>query len=83
MSLAINTDFEEVLEPFGKESANFFLAASLYHAHKLSFAAAAALSGLSFDEFAFRLREHFDTGFQLAESVLAKDVEVARELESA
>ena len=77
MSLAINSDFEEVLEPLGKESANFFLAAALYHAHRLSFAAAASLAGLRFEDFAARLREHFDTGFRLDEQVVDEDIQTA------
>lgn len=77
MSLAINADFAEVLEPFGKGSADFFLAAALYHAHKLSFSAAASLAGLGFDEFAARLREHFDSGFRLDAQVVAEDIAAA------
>jgi len=80
MPLSINSDFEELLEPLGKEAANFFLAASLYHAHKLSFSAAASLAGLSFEEFAARLREHFDTGFRLDEQVVDEDIRAAEEL---
>ena len=80
MPLSINSDFEELLEPLGKEAANFFLTASLYHAHKLSFSAAASLAGLSFEEFAARLREHFDTGFRLDEQVVDEDIRAAEEL---
>ena len=80
MPLAINADFEEVLEPFGKESANFFLAAALYHAHKLSFAAAASLADLRFEDFAARLREHFDTGFRLDEQVVEEDIHTVEAL---
>ncbi len=61
----INPAFSGVLEPLGTSAGDFFLAASLYHAHKVSFSAAAALAGLEFDEFHFRLREHFGTGFKL------------------
>ena len=80
MRLSINSDFEELLEPLGKDAANFFLAASLYHAHKLSFGAAASLAGLSFEDFAARLREHFDTGFRLDEQVVDEDIQAAGEL---
>lgn len=59
MSVVLKQEFDEVLEPFGKNAAEFFLAASLYHAHKISFAAAAALANLGFDEFLYRLKEHF------------------------
>jgi len=78
MPLAINSGFEEVLEPYGAESANFFLAAALYHAHKLSFAAAASLAGLSFDAFAARLREHFGSGFRLDEEVVDEDIQAVQ-----
>ena len=40
-----------------------FLAASLYYAHKVSFEAAADLAELSFDEFHYRLKEHFKIGY--------------------
>ncbi|MGM0678050.1 MAG: virulence RhuM family protein [Pseudomonadota bacterium] len=80
MPLAINSDFEEVLEPFGRESANFFLAAALYHAYKLSFAAAASLADLSFEDFAARLREHFGTGFRLDEQVVEEDIHTVEAL---
>lgn len=42
-----NPDLIPVLEPLGVGTGNFFLAASLYHAHKVSFAAAAELAGLA------------------------------------
>ncbi len=80
MSFAINANFEEILEPFGKESANFFLAAALYHAHKLSFATATSLAGLGFDDFAARLREHFGTGYLMEPDVIAEDIAIAKEL---
>lgn len=82
MSLALNQEFEAILQPFGSESANFFLAAGLYHARKLSFAAAAHLSGLSHQDFAARLREHFGTGFLIDEEVLHEDVRTVNALSS-
>ena len=66
--------FDEVLEPLGKSSAEFFLAASLYHAQKISFKRAAELSGLSFDDFRFRLNEHFDTGYILFNETVEDDI---------
>jgi hypothetical protein len=44
----INADFASVLEPLGSGSGDFFLAASLYHAQKVSFGAAVALAGLGY-----------------------------------
>ncbi len=80
MSLTINSKFAEVLDPLGEEAANFFLAAALYHAHKLSFAAAAALAGLSTEDFAARLHEHFESGYAIASEVISEDLAVAKEL---
>ena len=48
MKLAVKEEFGEVLEPLGADAANFFLAASLYHANKVSFEAAALLAGAQF-----------------------------------
>ncbi len=70
----INPDFAPVLEPFGSGAGNFFLAAGLYHAHKISFAAAAALSGLGYDEFHYRLKEHFGHGFMIADESVREDL---------
>ncbi|MGK5093303.1 hypothetical protein WDW89_14985 [Deltaproteobacteria bacterium TL4] len=67
--------FDEVLEPFGGQSAQFFLSASLYHAHKVSFQRAAELAGLSFEDFKSRLKEHFDTGFVIFDAVIQSDLE--------
>ncbi|PIE01145.1 MAG: hypothetical protein CSA79_01105 [Thiothrix nivea] len=50
------------------------LAASLYHAHKISFSAAAALANLSFDEFLYRLREHFNSGFLIEDESVEEDL---------
>ena len=51
----------------GENAAAFFLAAGLYFAHKVSFAAAVALADLSFNEFLYRLQEHFGVGFQVSD----------------
>lgn len=72
--------FNEILEPLGSQSAQFFLAASLYHAQKISFNRAAELAGLSFDEFKARLKEHFNTGYIISDEVLDADLENANKL---
>jgi len=72
----VNPEFSNVLKPFGPEAANFFLAASLYHAHKVSFESAARLAGLSFERFHERLLEHFGSGFRPADEVIAEDLEI-------
>ena len=74
MNTQVLEKFEEVLEPLGNRSAEFFLAASLYHAHKISFNRAAELAGLSFDEFKFRLKEHFDTGYRISGETILDDI---------
>ncbi|MGB4336227.1 MAG: hypothetical protein WBJ41_15415 [Chromatiaceae bacterium] len=76
----MNPDFSPVLEPLGQGAANFFLAAGLYHAHKISFAAAAALAGLGFDEFHYRLKEHFGHGFVIDDETALEDLRLADEL---
>ena len=80
MSLILRQEFDDVLESFGKNAAEFFLAASLYHAHKVSFAAAAALANLGFDEFLYRLREHFDIGFIVTDEVVEEDLQTVARL---
>ena len=74
MQLQLKQDFDEVLEPLGYHAAEFFLAAALYHAHKVSFAAAASLAGMHFEEFLMRLREHFGTGFLVADETVEEDL---------
>ncbi|MBA3029738.1 MAG: hypothetical protein FP816_13165 [Desulfobacteraceae bacterium] len=66
--------FDDILEPLGAQSAQFFLAASLYHARKVSFHRAVELAGLSFEEFKARLKEHFSYGYVLSDETLGKDV---------
>ena len=75
MNIQVKIEFYEVLEPLGNQAANFFLAASLYHAHKISFTAAAALADLSFDAILSRLQEHFDSGFRLSDQTVLEDME--------
>ena len=50
------------------------VAAGLYHAHKVSFGAAAALAGLGYEEFHFRLEEHFGHGFVIADETVEEDL---------
>ncbi|SKA86983.1 hypothetical protein SAMN02745130_02772 [Thiothrix eikelboomii] len=80
MTVTLKTEFDAVLEPLGKDAAEFFLAASLYHAQKISFAAAAALACLSFKEFLFRLREHFGRGLIVTDEIIEEDLETVAEL---
>ncbi len=51
------------LQAFGHHAAEFFLAASLYHARKIRFASAAHIAEPSFEAFRYRLEEHFNRGF--------------------
>ncbi len=72
--------FNEILEPLGAQSAQFFLAASLYHAKKISFHRAAELAGLSFEEFKARLKEHFSTGYILSDETVMSDLDTTDKL---
>jgi len=74
MQLQSLEKFEEILEPLGNQSAEFFLAASLYYAHKISFERAATLAGLTFEDFKARLNEHFNTGFIIDDEVVLSDI---------
>lgn len=75
MHLQLKQEFDEVLEPFGNEAVGFFLAASLYHAHKISFTMAAALADLTFEAFLSRLQEHFGSGFLLSDEAVLEDID--------
>lgn len=75
MHLNLKPEFDEVLEPHGDQAASFFLAAGLYHARRISFAAAAALADLSFEAFLYRMQEHFGSGFHLADDSVREDLE--------
>jgi len=75
-----NPDFATILEPFGEGAEAFFLAASLYHAGKVSFGAAAALSGLGYEEFHYRLKEHFGYGFRVEDDTARDDLSLGVEL---
>jgi hypothetical protein len=76
----INPDFAPVLEPLGSGAGDFFLAASLYHARKVSFGAAAALAGLGYEEFHYRLKEHFGSGFAIDDDTVREDLRLVEEL---
>ena len=80
MTLSLDHRFEEVLKPLGDKAAAFFLAASLYHANELSYAAAAEMAGLSFDDFATKLEQHFGASFILADQVILEDIEAIEQL---
>jgi hypothetical protein len=75
----INPDFMPVLESLGQDAGNFFLSASLYHAHKISFAAAAALAGLGLDEFHYRLKENFGYGMIIDDETVREDLRVVHD----
>ena len=62
------------------ELARFLLAASMYHAQKKSFQAAAAMSGLGFNGFKGRLRDYFSTGYIIASEVVEDDINTAKRL---
>ena len=62
------------------ELARFLLAAGMYHANKISFQAAADLSGLGFDGFKKRLKEYFSTGYIIAPEVVEEDIHLAKKL---
>ncbi len=46
-AIQLKSEFADILQPLGVNAGDFFLAASLYHARKVSFAAAAELAGTS------------------------------------
>jgi len=65
------------------ELARFLLAAGMYHANKISFQAAADLSGLGFDGFKKRLKDYFSTGYIVAPEVAEEDIHLAKKLSDA
>jgi len=62
------------------ELARFLLAASMYHAQKMSFQAAASLSGLDFVSFKKKLKDYFSTGYIISSEVVEDDIRMARKL---
>ena len=75
MNIQLQPEFEELLQPLGADSAEFFLATSLYQAGKISFASAAYMAGLDFESFKARLVEHFNKGYLLADETVLEDIE--------
>jgi hypothetical protein len=55
----------------------------MYHAHKMSFQAAADFSGLGFDDFKKRLKEYFSTGYIVASETVEEDLQTARKISGA
>ena len=74
MDIQLQSEFDDILQPLGHDAAAFFLAASLYHARKVSFASAAHLAGLDFEAFKARLLEHFDQGYIMADECILGDL---------
>jgi len=80
MNIQLQPEFEELLQPLGADAAEFFLAASLYHARKISFASAAHMAGLDFESFKARLVEHFNKGYLLADEAVLEDIETVQKI---
>ena len=78
MLLELQPEFDEILQPLGNHAIEFFLAASLYHARKISFASAAHIAGLSFEAFNNRLEEHFNQGYLIADECVLEDIETTK-----
>ena len=80
MHIQLHSEFDDILQPLGNNAAEFFLAASLYHARKVIFAMAAHMSRLDFDSFKTRLIEHFNKGFIIADECVLEDIQAIKEL---
>ena len=80
MQIKLQPEFDDILQPLGTNAAQFFLAASLYHARKISFSAAAHMAGLDFDSFKTRLAEHFNQGYIVADECVLEDIQTVQEL---
>jgi len=80
MQVQLQPEFDEVLQPLGSHALEFFLAASLYHARKVSFASAAHMAGLDFDAFKTRLTEHFVQGYIIADECVLEDIHTIENL---
>ena len=74
MHIQLQSEFDDILQPLGSHAAEFFLAASLYHARKISFASAAHMAGLDFDSFKTRLTEHFNQGYIMSDECVLEDM---------
>jgi len=75
MLIELQAELDDVIQPLGHHAVEFFLAASLYHARKVSFASAAHIAGLSFEGFRYRLEEHFDKAYMIADECVLEDIE--------
>jgi hypothetical protein len=80
MQTQLQPEFDDILQPLGSHAAEFFLAASLYHARKISFARAAHMAGLDFDGFKTRLMEHFNQGYIIADECVLEDMRTVEKL---
>ncbi|MFI3121985.1 MAG: hypothetical protein QX203_18615 [Methylococcaceae bacterium] len=80
MHIQLQPEFDDILQPLGSHAAEFFLAASLYHARKISFASAAHMAGLDFDGFKTRLIEHFNQGYIIADECVLEDLHTVEKL---
>ena len=80
--MVIQNQFDEILDPLGNNAAGFFMAASLYHARKISFATAASLANLTFEAFLFRLEEHFGRGFIIDDESVLEDMATVDAMQS-
>lgn len=74
MQIQLQPEFEDILQPLGHHAAEFFLAASLYHARKISFTSAAHMAGLDFDGFNVRLAEHFHQVYIMDDDAVFDDM---------
>jgi hypothetical protein len=80
MHVQLQPEFDEVLQPLGHHALEFFLAASLYHARKISFTSAAHMAGLDFDAFRIRLSEHFGHAYIIADECILEDMQTLENL---
>lgn len=74
MHIQLQPEYDDILQALGSHAVEFFLAASLYHARKISFASAERMAGLDFDSFKTRLTEHFNQGFIMADECVLEDM---------
>jgi len=80
MLVELNAEFNEVIQPLGQGALEFFLAASLYHAKKVSCARAAEIANLSLEAFCYRLEEHFNQGYIIADESVLEDIQTLETL---
>jgi hypothetical protein len=80
MQIQLQPEFDDILQPLGSHAAEFFLAASLYHARKINFASAAHMTGLDFDGFKTRLTDHFNQGYIIADECVLEDMHTVEKL---